>query len=62
MLSPPWVVEAPEIYIYIRDEYPEVRLMLADEIAKVVAPGSPSMLGFISVAAPALISAAKNPR
>src|SRR6478735_7865682 len=30
-----WVVEAPETYIYIRDEYPELRLMLADEIAKV---------------------------
>ena len=35
MLIAAWVVEAPEIYIYIRDEYPEVRLMLADEIAKV---------------------------
>src|SRR5215467_14323852 len=30
-----WVVEAPETYIYIRDEYPELRLMLADEIANV---------------------------
>src|SRR5262245_35899915 len=39
MLIGAWVVEAPEIYIYIRDEYPEVRLMLADEIAKVVAAG-----------------------
>jgi formate dehydrogenase beta subunit len=39
MLIAAWVVEAPEIYIYIRDEYPEVRLMLADEIAKVVAAG-----------------------
>src|ERR1044071_9334669 len=29
-----WVVEAPETYIYIRDEYPEIRLMLSDEIAK----------------------------
>jgi len=36
MLIAAWVVEAPEIYVYIRDEYPEVRLMLADEIAKVV--------------------------
>jgi formate dehydrogenase beta subunit len=35
MLIAAWVVEAPDIYIYIRDEYPEVRLMLADEIAKV---------------------------
>src|SRR5438552_10151442 len=30
-----WVVEARDTYIYIRDEYPELRLMLADEIAKV---------------------------
>ena len=30
-----WVVEAQETYIYIRDEYPELRLMLADEIDKI---------------------------
>jgi formate dehydrogenase len=30
-----WVVEARETYIYIRDEYPELRLMLADEIEKI---------------------------
>jgi formate dehydrogenase beta subunit len=35
MLIAAWVVEAVEIYVYIRDEYPEVRLMLADELAKV---------------------------
>jgi NADH:ubiquinone oxidoreductase subunit F (NADH-binding)/NADH:ubiquinone oxidoreductase subunit E len=29
-----WVVEARDTYIYIRDEYPELRLMLLDEIAK----------------------------
>jgi formate dehydrogenase len=29
-----WVVEAAEVYIYIRDEYPELRLMLLDEIEK----------------------------
>jgi formate dehydrogenase beta subunit len=34
-----WVVEARETYIYIRDEYPELRLMLADEIAKVEKAG-----------------------
>ena len=28
MLIAAWVVEAPDIYIYLRDEYPEVRLML----------------------------------
>ncbi len=39
MLIAAWVVEAPEIYIYIRDEYPEVRLLLADEIAKVEQAG-----------------------
>jgi formate dehydrogenase len=35
MLIAAWVVEAAETYIYIRDEYPELRLMLAEEIAKV---------------------------
>jgi formate dehydrogenase beta subunit len=39
MLIAAWVVEAAEIYIYIRDEYPEIRLMLAEEIAKVEAAG-----------------------
>jgi NADH:ubiquinone oxidoreductase subunit F (NADH-binding)/NADH:ubiquinone oxidoreductase subunit E len=39
MLIAAWVVEAAEIYIYIRDEYPEIRLMLLDEIAEVEAAG-----------------------
>ncbi|MBI2715321.1 MAG: NAD(P)H-dependent oxidoreductase subunit E [Rhizobiales bacterium] len=39
MLIAAFVVEAPETYLYIRDEYPEIRLMLADEIAKVEAAG-----------------------
>jgi formate dehydrogenase len=39
MLIAAWVVEAADVYIYIRDEYPEVRLMLADEIAKVERAG-----------------------
>jgi formate dehydrogenase beta subunit len=39
MLIAAWVVEAAETYLYIRDEYPELRLMLADEIAKVEAAG-----------------------
>jgi formate dehydrogenase beta subunit len=39
MLIAAWVVEARDIYLYIRDEYPEVRLMLADELAKVEAAG-----------------------
>ena len=34
-----WVVEAHETYIYIRDEYPELRLMLADEIDKIEEAG-----------------------
>ena len=34
MLIAAWVVEAPDTYVYIRDEYPEVRLLLAQEIAK----------------------------
>jgi formate dehydrogenase len=34
-----WVVEATDIYIYLRDEYPEVRLMLEAELAKVEAAG-----------------------
>jgi formate dehydrogenase len=39
MLIAAWVVEATETYLYIRDEYPEIRLMLADEIAKAVRAG-----------------------
>ena len=35
MLIAAWVVEAADTYLYVRDEYPEVRLLLADEIAKV---------------------------
>jgi len=35
MLIAAWVVEAPDTYFYIRDEYPEVRLMLIEELAKV---------------------------
>jgi formate dehydrogenase beta subunit len=39
MLIAAWVVEAAETYLYIRDEYPEVRLMLAEELAKVTEAG-----------------------
>src|SRR5712691_8349590 len=39
MLLAAWVVEAVEVYIYIRDEYPELRLMLVDEIAKLERAG-----------------------
>jgi len=34
-----WVVEARETYIYIRDEYPELRLMLGEEIARIESEG-----------------------
>jgi len=39
MLIAAWVVEAGEVYIYLRDEYPEVRLMLLEEIAKIEQAG-----------------------
>jgi len=39
MLIAAWVVEAGETYVYVRDEYPEVRLMLEAEIARVEAAG-----------------------
>jgi formate dehydrogenase beta subunit len=34
-----WVVEAPDIYLYLRDEYPEIRLMLEAEIEKIEEAG-----------------------
>ncbi len=39
MLIAAWVVEAADTYFYIRDEYPELRLMLVDEIARAEAAG-----------------------
>jgi formate dehydrogenase beta subunit len=39
MLIAAWVVEAADTYLYIRDEYPELRLMLVDEIAKLERAG-----------------------
>jgi formate dehydrogenase beta subunit len=39
MLIAAWVVEAAEVYIYLRDEYPQIRLMLIEELAKVEAAG-----------------------
>jgi formate dehydrogenase len=39
MLIAAWVVEAPETYFYIRDEYPELRLMIAQEFEKVEQAG-----------------------
>jgi formate dehydrogenase beta subunit len=39
MLIAAWVVDARDTYIYIRDEYPEVRLLLEQELAKVEEAG-----------------------
>ncbi len=39
MLIAAWVVEAPDVYIYLRDEYPQIREMLLAEIAKLEAAG-----------------------
>jgi formate dehydrogenase len=39
MLIAAWVVEAAEIYIYLRDEYPQCRAILESEIAAVKAAG-----------------------
>jgi formate dehydrogenase len=39
MLIAAWVVEAADTYLYLRDEYPEVRLLLIDELAKIEAAG-----------------------
>jgi len=34
-----WVVEAHDTYVYIRDEYPEIRLMLLEEIERIEKAG-----------------------
>jgi formate dehydrogenase len=39
MLIAAWVIEAPEIYVYLRDEYPQCREILIKEIAAVEAAG-----------------------
>ncbi len=39
MLIGAWVVEAAEVYFYLRDEYPEIRLMFEQEMEKVEAAG-----------------------
>jgi formate dehydrogenase beta subunit len=35
MLLGAWVVEAREVFLYLRDEYPAIRLMLLDEISRI---------------------------
>ncbi|MCC6468867.1 MAG: NAD(P)H-dependent oxidoreductase subunit E [Alphaproteobacteria bacterium] len=39
MLVAAWVVEAAEVFIYLRDEYPAIRLMLLAEIARIEKAG-----------------------
>ena len=39
MLIAAWVVEAAEVYIYLRDEYPQCRAILESEIAAIEAAG-----------------------
>jgi formate dehydrogenase len=39
MLIGAWAVEARDVYIYLRDEYPQCRAMLETEVPKVVAAG-----------------------
>jgi formate dehydrogenase beta subunit len=39
MLLAAWVVEAADVYVYIRDEYPELLMMLSEEFARVAEAG-----------------------
>jgi NADH:ubiquinone oxidoreductase subunit F (NADH-binding)/NADH:ubiquinone oxidoreductase subunit E len=39
MLIGAWAVEAEDVYIYLRDEYPAIREMLTAEIARITAEG-----------------------
>lgn len=39
MLIGAWAIEAPEVYIYLRDEYPHIRDILLTEIAKLEQAG-----------------------
>jgi formate dehydrogenase len=39
LLVAAWVVEAADVYLYLRDEYPAIRLMLAAEIARAAQAG-----------------------
>jgi formate dehydrogenase beta subunit len=57
-----WVVEAADIYIYLRDEYPEVRQMLEAEIGEGEKRRPRTHARSTCAAAPAPISAAKSPR
>jgi len=39
MLIAAWIVEAPDVYIYLRDEYPQIRAFLLTEIARIESAG-----------------------
>ena len=61
MLIAAWVVEAEEIYVYLRDEYPQCRAILEGEIAAARRGGAgAATCAFICAAVPAPISAARN--
>ena len=62
MLIAAWVVEAAETYLYVRDEYPEIRLMLERRDREGRAAGLASHTRIHPAAAPAPTSAAKSPR
>ena len=62
MLIGAWAVEATDVYIYLRDEYPQCREILLREIAKLEAAGLRRTPRSISAAARAPISAAKSRR
>ena len=63
MLIAAWVVEAADVYVYLRDEYPELIAMLREEFARVAAGRAVAHTRrSICAAAPAPTSAAKSPR
>ena len=63
MLIAAWVVEAAETYIYIRDEYPEIRAdARSGDRRRSSRPACRRTPSCICAAAPAPISAAKNSR
>ncbi len=62
MLIAAWVVEAEDVYIYLRDEYPQCHAILEARSGRSSRPGCRRTLIFTSAAAPAPISAARNRR
>ncbi len=62
MLIGAWAVEAAEVFIYMRDEYPAVLEILRREVPKLEAAGLTRTQRCTSAAALAPISAAKSAR